>query len=142
MIGLVSCTKAKLDRPAPAGELYAPSALFRGARCYVERSCDRWFILSAKHGLVAPDRELEPYDQTLNDAGRAERKEWASGVLGELVDEFGDLRGQVFQVHAGSAYLRFGLLEGLLRAGAEVEDPAEGLSFGRRLAFYKNAGCL
>ena len=46
-IGLVWCTKAKLSWAAPGRDLYAPSALFRGRRSFVEQTCDKWFILSA-----------------------------------------------------------------------------------------------
>jgi hypothetical protein len=40
--------KKKEDHELPARDLYV-SPLFRGRREYVERSCDRWFILSALH---------------------------------------------------------------------------------------------
>src|SRR3990172_9853687 len=67
-VGLVGCTKSKQTHAAPARDLYTPSALFRGRRDYVERSCGRWFVLSAKYGLVDPDSIIEPYDQTLTKA--------------------------------------------------------------------------
>ena len=82
-IGLVSCVKSKLDRAALAEDLYT-SALFRGARHTVERSCDRWYILSALNGLVPPDRVLEPYEVTVSNASVAKRRPWAERVLGEL----------------------------------------------------------
>jgi hypothetical protein len=62
-VGLVGCVKKTLTHRAPAEDLYV-SPLFVGRRRYVEGSCDRWFILSAEHGLVTPERELEPYDET------------------------------------------------------------------------------
>jgi hypothetical protein len=141
-IGLVSCSKAKLDRAAPARELYSRSALFRGARCYVERTCDRWFVVSAKHGLVKPDQFLEPYEQTLTTAPRTEREVWAKRVLAALVTELGELRDITFQLHAGAAYLDHGLKEGLLAAGALLEEPVDRLRQGQRLAFYKRERCL
>lgn len=49
-----------------ARELYC-SPLIRMERVYAERHRDRWFILSAKCGLVAPERVIEPYDETLKD---------------------------------------------------------------------------
>jgi hypothetical protein len=64
-IGLVGCVKTKRSFASPGKDLYA-SPLFRGRRRYVEASCDRWFVLSALHGLVAPDEVLEPYDVTLS----------------------------------------------------------------------------
>lgn len=60
-VGLVGCVKSKRGTAAPARDLYT-SALFRGRRRYVELTCDRWFILSARHGLVEPEEILEPYD--------------------------------------------------------------------------------
>ena len=141
-VGLISCSKAKLAHAAPARELYSPSALFRGARCHVQRTCDRWFILSAKHHLVRPEQELEPYDQTLKEVSSAERRRWSAQVLSQLDEELGDVRGTTLEVHAGAAYLNFGLAERLHDRGATVEDPVAGLSMGKRLRFYKEAGCL
>ena len=54
-VGLVGCVKKKGSSPAPAGDLYI-SPLFIGRRRFVEASCDRWFILSALHGLLDPDQ--------------------------------------------------------------------------------------
>ncbi|HXF72402.1 MAG TPA: hypothetical protein VNO79_07330 [Actinomycetota bacterium] len=53
-----------------------------------------------------------------------------------------DLSEHVFELHAGSAYLDHGLAEGIERRGGRVERPLDGLSQGRRLAFYKERGCL
>jgi hypothetical protein len=63
-VGLVRFVKTKLHTPTPAQDLYT-SAVFVGRRAWVEQSCDRWFILSAKHGLVDPEQVLEPYDESL-----------------------------------------------------------------------------
>lgn len=71
-IGLVGCASQKLKRPAPARELYV-SQLFRKAAAYAEATCDVWYILSAKHGLVRPDTVLEPYNLKV---GTAECKTW------------------------------------------------------------------
>lgn len=64
-IGLVSCTKTKLEEPARPRELYSPSSLFSKASDYCEREHDAWFVLSAKYGLLDPDGPpVEPYDET------------------------------------------------------------------------------
>ena len=138
-IGLVGCVKSKLTHAAPAADLYT-SPLFRGRRAYVGRSCERWLVLSALHGAVRPDVVLEPYDVTLNDASRAERRAWASRVLGQLEGELGSLRGLTFEIHAGANYTDWGLVEGLRERGATVEQPLAGLSLGQQLAFYAAAG--
>jgi hypothetical protein len=135
-IGLVGCVKQKRSSPAPAADLYT-SPLFRGRRQWVEQTCGRWFILSAEHGLVRPDVVLAPYDQTLTGAGVAACRTWSAHVLGQLAAELGDLRGIVFEIHAGAAYRDHGLAAGLQRAGAQVDVPAAGLAQGEQLAFYK-----
>src|SRR5437879_2590214 len=59
-VGLVGCVKSKRSVPTAAADLYT-STLFVGRRRWVEASCERWFILSAKHGVVPPDELIEPY---------------------------------------------------------------------------------
>ena len=59
-IALVSCVKSKLPGPCLARDLYT-SVRFRRMRTYAEREADRWFILSAKYGLVEPDAVLHSY---------------------------------------------------------------------------------
>ena len=124
---------------AAARDLYTPSALFRGRRAYVERTCDRWFVLSAKYGLVELDTVIDPYDQTLTKASEPERRDWSRGVLAALEGALGDLREITFECHAGAAYLEHGVITGLLARGASVERPTDGLAFGRQLAFYTRA---
>lgn len=134
-IGLVGCVKEKRSAPAAAGDLYT-SALFRGRRRFVERSCDRWYILSALHGLVDPEATLEPYDVTLVGAGRQTKRDWAARVLHQIDSQLGSVFGVVIEVHAGADYRDWGLVDGLRARGAMVSAPTEGLTQGRQLAFY------
>ncbi len=137
-VGLVGCVKSKLGHAAPAAQLYT-SALFRGRRAYVEAGCERWFVLSAPHGLVRPDVPLEPYDVALNDASRAQRRLWAAKVLRQLDEDLGPCRGLVVEIHAGANYSDWGLVAGLRQRGATVDQPASGLTLGEQLAFYARA---
>jgi hypothetical protein len=121
-----------------ARDLYT-SPLYRGRRAFVEKTCDRWFILSALHGLVDPDDVVAPYDQTLADAKEEERRAWSIDVVNDLERKLGDLSGLEFQVHAGAHYLGHGLEAELLKRDAVVHNPVEGLSLGRQLAFYKGS---
>ena len=136
-IGLVGCVKKKLDVDAPAKDLYI-STLFRGRRRYVEQSCDEWWILSAEHGVVDPEQVLAPYDVTLKEMGRAERRVWASRVLDELEASTLLSPGDVVEIHAGADYRDFGLVDGLRLMGCAVENPTEGLALGPQLRFYAN----
>jgi hypothetical protein len=134
-IGLVGCVKQKADIPQPAATLYT-STLFKGRVRYVERSCDRWFVLSALHGLVEPTAILEAYDESLDRASRDRRRQWSQQVLGQLRVTLGNLSTYEFEIHAGAPYRDYGLAGGLSATGAKVTVPAAGLVFGRQLAFY------
>jgi hypothetical protein len=83
-IALVACAGSKLPTAAPALELYSPSDLFRKASTYAAKNSDRWFILSARHGLVEPGQRLAPYNCTLNTMPAAERRQWAANVARQL----------------------------------------------------------
>jgi len=83
---LVACAARKRDKPSPARDLYT-SALFRSAPAYAERVIKpngAWFILSDKHGLLAPEAVVAPYDQSIRDMTRAERERWQSNVASTL----------------------------------------------------------
>lgn len=132
-VALVSCVKSKLDRPAPAKDLYT-SALFRALRAYAEDNANEWFILSAEHGLVEADQVLAPYERTLNRMPKTQRDEWAARVKDELaarVPTSADV-----MILAGERY-REALVPFLRGRGHRVEIPLEGLSFGRQLQRLK-----
>ncbi len=136
-IGLVGCVKTKWIHPAPAQDLYI-STLFKGRRRYVEKSCDRWFVLSAKHGLVDPLEVIEPYDVALTDMSNTYRVDWSRQVVKQLQEKFGDLSGIIFEIHAGAAYRNYGLAEGLGELGANLDVPTGDQRLGELLSFYSN----
>lgn len=139
-IVLVSCVKDKLDRPAPAKNLYT-SDLFRKERAYAQRAGVPWFILSAEHGLVEPDEVLSPYDLRLSETSTAYRRAWGTRTVKRLEEVAGALAGKRIEVHAGEAYV--GPIRALLRtAGAEVTEPLRGLAFGQRMSWYLHANGL
>lgn len=61
-----SASKVDVDEPVPARDLYR-GAYWTCKRDYGETIGDEWRILSAKHGLVHPVDEVEPYEQTVDD---------------------------------------------------------------------------
>lgn len=85
MIGLVGCSSQKLNRPAPARELYC-STLFRKSLAYAEPRCDCVYVLSGALGLVELDAVIAPYDRRL---GVLERGPWGRRVAAELVARHG-----------------------------------------------------
>ena len=134
-VGLVGCVREQAARRAVAQDLFV-SPLFRGRRAYVERTCGRWYVLSALHGLVAPGEELAPYDLKLKSLSQAERRAWSERVLTQLEAELGAVDGLAFEIHAGASYTNEGLVRGLRSRGAVVELPAAGLGEAQELAFY------
>lgn len=134
-VGLVGCVKTKLEWDAPAEDLYA-SPLFRGRRARVERTCDRWFILSAKHRLLRPKDVIAPYDLSLASFSDADRRRWSAAVLEDLHAQLGALAGFEFEIHAGHEYRNYGLRDGLDRAGALSVCPVAGLDLGGQLRYY------
>jgi hypothetical protein len=131
---LVGCVKKKFDVPAPARELYT-SPLFRKERVYAEQKGVPWFVLSAEHGLVAPDEVLAPYDLRLSKTSRDYRRAWGARVVERLGEVVGPVRGKTVEVHAGSAYTE-SIRDLLNREGVTVVEPLAGLPMGARLAWY------
>jgi hypothetical protein len=134
---LVACAGTKVLRPAPAKDLYA-SALFLKSRSYAERVGSRWFILSAKHGLLGPEELVAPYDLTLKGLSRAERRAWAERVFERLRAELHS--GDHVTFLAGTTYRQD--LSGLLaREGYTFEAPLGGPTH-RRAAPVADTGVV
>jgi hypothetical protein len=128
-ICLVSCVKSKAKKENKARNLYT-SALFEKARKVAESEFDKWYILSAKYGLVSPNKVIQPYEQTLNQMGQKERIAWAKDVCIKLKKIVGPSDKITF--FAGLNY-RENLIEELEKLGCEVEFPMEGMSIGNQL---------
>ncbi|MFD2274618.1 DUF6884 domain-containing protein [Undibacterium arcticum] len=136
-MALVSCVKSKRNEPVPhqAQELYV-SQLFAGMRRYAQDHADRWYILSAEHGLLAPEQLIKPYEKTLVTMNFRQREEWAISVMRDLeaVLQAGD------EVIFGGDNLPIIFLECYLRErGIKVSIPMEGLMFGQQLQWLKRA---
>lgn len=155
-VAIIACGSAKLDRVAPARELYTGS-LFRAARGDVEARGLPWGIASAKYAWVNPDQLLAPYDATFP-LRRIPGDEsdphafWAADVAFGLMDLLRRLdptaepaSGRrwrhwhgVVELHMGEAYaapLRLAVPERF--EGVRIEEPCAGMEIGYRLAFYK-----
>ena len=102
-IGLISCCKEKLDHAAPAQELYV-SDYFKKSKAWITKPgrVDEWGILSAHHGLVMPNRVIEPYDVCLADLPKLKQERWADWVHEQLCDQWGE--SVIYMVVAGYEY--------------------------------------
>ncbi|MGX9891386.1 DUF6884 domain-containing protein [Streptomyces sp. NPDC002276] len=68
---VIPCSGAKLDRPAPAGDLYRGSlhTLCRRAADALTADGGTVLVVTARHGLVTLDQVLSPYDLRMGDPG-------------------------------------------------------------------------
>jgi hypothetical protein len=132
-ICLVSCSKTKLQQPAPAAKLYA-STRFRLASAYARKEFDAWYVLSALHGLVAPNEIIAPYDRTLNGMARSQRQEWSKKVC-DKIHEKTPANADIV-ILAGLRYYEF-LVPLLSEYGYHVSVPLSHLGQGKQLQWLK-----
>lgn len=133
-IYLVSCVAMKQAGTVAAKDLYI-SPWFRLARRYVESSGDPWFILSAKYGLLEPDRPISPYDETLNRMKAADRLAWAQHVVSQMDERLPE--ANEVAILAGIRYRQY--LEAYLSDRfSSVSVPMQGLGIGKQLSWLKN----
>ena len=130
-IVLISCVKKKANHRAKARDMYI-SPLFRSMWRYAKSlQPDSVFILSAQHGLLEPDRDIDPYDVTLKKMAISQVRKWAGRVLGDL-GKVADLSNDRFIFLASLRYRQF-----LTPQLSHVEVPMEGLGIGKQLQWLK-----
>jgi hypothetical protein len=110
------------------------SPLFQGARMFAKSRFDRWYILSAKYGLLEPSEIIKPYEKTLKTMSGGDRKRWASKTSRQLLRRLQP--GDAVTFLAGEKYREF-LVPELISRGYEVTVPLEGMSIGYQLQWYK-----
>jgi Family of unknown function (DUF6884) len=131
-IFLLSCVSKKRAIPLPARDLYM-SNWFLMAKTYVEKFGMPWFILSAKYGLVDPDTTIEPYDETLNNFSKAQRRVWAQRVINQMETTLPQADSVI--LFAGLRYREF-LMNYVTTRFAKVEVPLEKLRIGEQLQWF------
>jgi hypothetical protein len=134
-IYLVACVGLKRAEPSPAQDFYC-SPWFVKARRYVEGRSGRWFILSAKYGLVPPEARLAPYDLTLSTMPAEGRRTWSRTVLADLERLL--VAGDLVTFLAGTRY-REGLEPGLRARGVDIKIPMAGLGIGLQLQWLNES---
>lgn len=126
---LVSCGRRKVRSTVPAKDLYI-SDWFQKTRRLIEREGWPWFILSAKHGLLDPERKTEWYDMTLKNMDAGARRDWARAVLVSLEPHLAGVQSIV--IFAGALYRKH--LEPALRSRG-IEVHVRSLRQGEQLAW-------
>lgn len=134
-IAFVGCVKDKHPGPLPAADKYA-SPLFLASKRYALREADRWYILSAKYGLLCPDDIVDDYDLTLKTMAREECRQWARRVAAQLDERNVTSTGDTIVWLTGLDYSR-DLVP--LMPQQRHSFPLQGLKLGPRLQWLNRA---
>ena len=130
-IVLISCVSKKLLSVAKTKDLYI-STLFKLNLQYAKKlEPDSIFVLSAKYVLLPLNKEIEPYEQTLNNMRSNEVKEWANRVL-DQIKEVCSIDETEFTFLSGKKYRKY-----LLPHMKNVQIPLKGLPVGKQLQRLK-----
>lgn len=86
---IVGCGKAKLSGVHPAECLYV-GGLFKAASRYAKLSGRPWYILSAKYGLIPPNKVIHSYDTRLTDLNEDSLQRWKCMVKQQWDELIGD----------------------------------------------------
>ncbi|NTW88052.1 MAG: hypothetical protein HGB26_02775 [Desulfobulbaceae bacterium] len=130
-IVLISCVGLKKSHECKAKDLY-DSTWFRYAWQYAQSlNPDKIFILSAKYGLINPEKKIIPYEETLNSKSTRDIRSWAASVLGSL-QEAVDVTEDTFIILAGEKYRRY-----LIGHLSNHVVPMQGLGIGMQLKWLK-----
>lgn len=130
-IYIIACASKKLPHKAKASDIYI-SALFKKSLHYARGQMpDNIFIISAKHGLLALDDEIDPYDMTLDKMPKQARCDWGKRVIGQL-SKVTDSKNDKFVFLAGAKYR-----EHLISSFENYEIPLAGLKIGEQLKWLK-----
>ena len=128
-IVLISCVSKKLNYKAKAQDLYISPLFKKNLQYSRSLNPDKIFILSAKYGLLDLDKEIEPYNKTLNNMTSNEIKLWVDSVLNQL-KLVSNLNEDEFIFLAGNNYRKY-----LINHIKNFKIPMYGLKIGEQLKF-------
>jgi hypothetical protein len=131
---VLGCVKGKRSGRHPAADLYT-SPLWQRRRAYAKMAGRPWFILSAKYGLLRPDKEINSYDVAMQDLSPAERRAIGETAAASLDQELGGLSGRTIEIHAGRLYVD-AIRPAIEQRGGCLTQPFGGLSIGQQLRRY------
>lgn len=128
-IGFIAGGSQQFNQRTSAQNMYRAS-LFMKSRQWVEQNCDRWYILSAKYGLLKPTTQIEPYNVSLNNMASDERWQWSAKVVQAILQEIALTEILVF---LASQKYRDQLIQPLEFKGYRIEAPLTGLPIDKQL---------
>jgi soluble P-type ATPase len=103
---LISCVKRKNIIEMMAKDLYK-GPLFKNSLCVaktLQSDENKIFILSAKYYLLSLNQIIGPYDMTVKDFTKTQKKEWGNKVITEL-KKVSNIETDEFIILAGKEYI-------------------------------------
>lgn len=132
-LALLALAGAQRSRPANAQDL-CTSRWFILARAYVIAQDCPWYLLSAKHGLIAPTQVIKPFEFDLVRMSADERRAWAERVASQAREQL-PISRQILLL-AGMKYRDF-LTPYLAEITESVHMPLDGLSVGLQCSWLR-----
>lgn len=115
---LVPCSKSKANVSCQAKDMYT-SERFKKIKTIAENCGWKWYIISAKYGLLSPYDVIEPYDMRLSCCSVEYQQKWATDILYKLSKYD---KNSLFVVMANNEYSRY-IIPLLVDAGFHVAAP-------------------
>lgn len=129
IIGIIGCGKRKGTRPTEAQYLYT-GTLFTLCRRFIAKRTSRWFILSAKHGLVDPGTIMTPYDLKVSDLTKPEIEALSAKVVRKLMMIMKP-EDEILSLASGPYTNK------LIKVPNRINQPLAGMAIGRRMQFLR-----
>lgn len=133
-VALVGCGRAKGPSRAQAMHLYR-GGLFRAAIDFATATHADVYIVSAKHGLIDPERVIEPYEFSIEDMTATQRERWGESTVDQLLVNLDKFAPTLLMGESYARWLRPPLEELAKGKGwpAPVEPLAGIAGFGPRI---------
>lgn len=130
-IALISCCKQKREELCMAKDIYI-SPLFKYSLKYIiQHNYDKYYILSAKYGLLQPDIYIEPYDNSLISMPKNDRVRWGISVSNDIYRLIKE--GSTIDIYGGKLYYC-----NLDLSAYDVNIIFGNMGIGQRLKYLKN----
>jgi hypothetical protein len=133
---LLTCSRRKTENAATAKDLYT-SPSFIAARKIAEKEGNIWYIISAKHGLIDPEKKIEPYDLSLQSLSEIEKEKWALKVVNSIIKNL-DANDKI--IFLGDDFYFNYLYEKLQLAGFNVTSPLFGKTIDEKMHWLNAYG--
>ena len=149
-VAIVNCSAMKLDYECEAQELYSKSYVFRAQKDFISTSYNKWYILSAKYGIINPTDIIKPYDLSFRVSRRGRGVVISDEELIELKEKVNNqisyiLKDNKVDIHASLPYWKLfskDIQKTINRVKQQRNQPATMHSYQEALELYNSGVSL